>query len=124
MIVLAMYDAAVAIEGGYQPFATTIQAAHGADVRAAVATAAYRTARARVLASQFPLLDAQYAAYLTGIPDGQAKTDGVQVGETAAAAMIALRASDGFDNVVVYQCSAVPAPVGEFEPNAGAVPSR
>jgi hypothetical protein len=119
MIMLAMYDATVAIEGRYEPFAASIQAPAGADVRAAVATAAYRTALARVLASQFPYLDAQYDAYLAGIPDGQAKSDGIQVGEDAAAAIIALRANDAFNNVVLYECSAVPAPVGEFEPNAG-----
>ena len=66
-IVLAMYDAAMAIEGGYQPFTAAIEAPEGADVRAAVATAAYLTARARVLASQFGYLDAQYAAYMLGI---------------------------------------------------------
>lgn len=119
MIVLAMYDAAMAIEGGYQPFTAAIEAPAGADVRAAVATAAYLTARARVLASQFPYLDAQYAAYLVGIPDGQAKSDGILVGNRAAQQVIALRANDGFDNVVLYQCSAVPAAVGEFEPNGG-----
>lgn len=119
MIVLAMYDAAMAIEGGYEPFAAHVQAPAGADVRAAVATAAYLTARARVLASQFAYLDAQYAAYLTSIANGQAKDDGILVGKGAAAAMIALRANDGFDNVVLYQCGAVPAPVGEFEPNGG-----
>jgi hypothetical protein len=119
IIALAMYDAAMAVEGGYQPFASSLEAPAGADVRAAVATAAYRTARARVLASQVAYLDAQYTAYLAGIPDGQPKNDGVGVGEAAAAAMIALRSNDGFDNIVAYQCSAVPAPVGEFEPNAG-----
>src|SRR5436190_24211829 len=44
-IQLAMYDAAMAIEGGYAPFAINLSAPSGADVRAAVATAAYRTAR-------------------------------------------------------------------------------
>jgi hypothetical protein len=119
IIVLAMYDATMAIEGGYEPFASSLQAPAGADVRAAVATAAYRTARARVLASQLAYLDAQYTAYLAGIPDGQAKDDGIGVGEGAAAALIALRSNDGFDNNVSYQCSAVPTPAGEFEPNAG-----
>ena len=49
---LAVYDAVVAIDGGYRPFAATISAPAGADVRAAVATAAYRTTLARVDASQ------------------------------------------------------------------------
>ena len=118
-IQLAMYDAAMAIEGGYAPFAANLSAPAGADVRAAVATAAYQTASARLAPSQFAYLDAQYAAYMAGIPNSQAKTDGIQVGHNAAAAMIALRAADGFDNVVLYQCSSLPLPIGEFEPNGG-----
>ena len=118
-IQLAMYDAAIAVEGGYAPFAANLSAPAGADVRAAVATAGYRTARARVAASQISYLDAQYATYMGGIPDGQPKTDGIQVGEAAAAAMLALRANDGYDNIVLYQCSSIPLPIGEFEPNGG-----
>jgi VCPO second helical-bundle domain len=120
IIQLAMYDAAIAIEGGYTPYAASISAPPGADVRAAVATAAWRTARTRVASSQIPYLDTQYVAYMTNnIPDGQAKTDGIQVGESAAATMLGLRANDGFNNVVLYTCSSDPPPPGEFEPNAG-----
>jgi hypothetical protein len=119
MVVLAMYDAVMAIEGGYEPYARRIRAWPGSDVRAAVAAAAYLTARARVAPSQVAYLDQQYGAYLAGIPDGQTKTDGITVGEKAAAAILRLRANDGFDNVVLYQCSAVPPPPGEFEPNTG-----
>ncbi|MBI1929346.1 hypothetical protein HYR99_34510 [Candidatus Poribacteria bacterium] len=119
MIHLAMYDAAMAIEGGYKPYAAAIMAPPGADVRAAVATAAYRTARARVAPSQYAYLDTQYTTYMSTIPAGKAKTDGAQVGEAAANAMIALRANDGFTNVVTYECSASPLPPGEFEPEGG-----
>jgi hypothetical protein len=119
IIQLAMYDAAIAIEGGYTTYAAAISAPAGADVRAAVATAAYVTARARVAASQVPYLDVQYNAYIVKIPDGQAKIDGIQVGESVAATMLAVRANDGFDNVVLYQCSSDPPPPGEFEPNGG-----
>jgi len=91
----------------------------GADVRAAVATAAYVTARARVDPSQYAYLDTQYAAYMAAIPGGAAKDDGVQVGQNAAKAIIKLRADDGVDNVVLYQCSSNPPPPGEFEPNGG-----
>jgi hypothetical protein len=119
MVMLAVYDAVMAIEGGYVPFAASIQAPLGADVAAAVATAAYLTARARVAASQVPFLDQQYVSYLAGIPDGQAEDDGVRVGQAAAAAMLALRAADRFNNVVLYQCSATPPPVEEFDPNTG-----
>ena len=119
MVLLAVYDAVVAIEGGYQPYAAAITADPGADVRAAVATAAYLTARARVAVSQHTYLDMQYANYLAGIPNGQAKSDGVEVGEAAATAMLTSRANDGFGNVVLYQCSSNPPPAGEFEPNGG-----
>jgi PAP2 superfamily len=118
-IQLAMYDAAMAIQGGFEPYAAVISAPVGADVRAAVATAAYLTARARVDASQVPYLDTQYGAYMAGIADGQAKSDGVLVGEIAATAILALRVNDGLSNVVLYQCSSNPPPAGEFEPDGG-----
>src|SRR5262245_42149621 len=57
MVHIAIYDAVVAIEGGYQPFAAAIQAPPGANVIAAAATAAYRTASARVAPAQIPSLD-------------------------------------------------------------------
>jgi hypothetical protein len=116
---LAVYNATMAIKGGYQPYGDPISAPHGADVRAAVATAAYKTARARVASSQTAYLDAQYAAYLASIADGPAKDKGVQVGETAATAMLLLRANDGFANLVLYECTSNPPPAGEFEPNGG-----
>jgi hypothetical protein len=119
MIALAVYDAVVAIEGGYQPYAVKIRPWHGADVRAAVATAAYTTARARVASSQFAYLDEQYAAYLAGIPEGPAKAEAIRVGTKAAAALLQRRADDGFDAIVRYECSATPPPPGEFEPDAG-----
>lgn len=119
VVQLAMYDAAMAIEGGYRPYAATISAPPGADVRAAVATAAYLTARARVASLQVSYLDGQYQIYMSSIPDGQPKTDGIQVGESAAAAVLGVRTNDGFDNVVQYQCSSNPPLPGEFEPNGG-----
>jgi hypothetical protein len=116
---LAVYDAVMAIVGGYEPYAAAIAAPRGADVRAAVATAAYRTARERVAASRQAYLDEQYELYLSGIRDGRGKTLGIEVGEEAAAAVLALRADDGFDTVVTYQCNTSPPGVGEFEPNGG-----
>jgi len=119
MAVLAMYNAVVAIEGGYEPYAAHIRPRPGADVRAAVATAAYLTARARVAPSRTAYLDHQYAAYLAGIADGRSKTEGIDVGVAAATGMLDLRANDGFANAVLYQCRTVPPSPGEFEPDAG-----
>lgn len=116
---LAVYDAVVAITGGYQPYNTGVAAPPGADLRAAVATAAYRAARGRVAPSQVGYLDERYGSYMAAIPDGPAKQHGIEAGEASAAAMLARRAGDGFDKAVTYACSAVPLPVGEFEPDGG-----
>jgi hypothetical protein len=92
----AVYDADVAIEGRYQPYGFSLFAPPGASAAAAVAAAAHD-----VLAYYFPpqkaALDALYATSLTGIPDGQAKTDGISVGQAAAMGMIAIRSNDGRD---------------------------
>jgi hypothetical protein len=119
MVHLAVYDAVVAIEGGSRPFAAKIAAARGADVRAAVATAAYLTARPRIAAAHLATFDQNYATYLATLPPGDAVTEGVRVGQQASAAMLALRASDGFANIVLYECSMTPPPIGEFTPDSG-----
>ena len=116
MVQIAVYDAVVAIQGGYRPFAATISAPPDADVRAAVATAADLTARSRVGGA---LLDDQYADDMQQIPDGAAKGAGMKIGEAAAAAVIALRADDGMGSVVLYACTVVLPPAGEFEPDGG-----
>ena len=95
----AVYNALVAIEGGYEPYRSAPPASPGASVDAAVATAAYN-----VLDYYLPLppvpqaaLDAKYATALAAIPDGPAKTAGIQTGATAAAQIIALRSGDGLN---------------------------
>ncbi len=119
LVQLAVYAAVMAIEGGFEPFQTTLDAPDGADVRAAVATAAYRSARGRVAPSQYPYLDEKYTAYLAAIPEGRAKKDGVAVGEATAAGMLAARQNDNFSNTAAYVCSANPPPAGEFLPEGG-----
>jgi hypothetical protein len=116
---LAVYDAVMAIEGGFEPFHTAVKAAKDADVRAAGATAAYRAARGRVAPSQFGYLDDRYGTYMATIPDGPPKQHGIEVGEAAAAGILALRANDGFSNTATYQCSGTPLKVSEFEPDGG-----
>ena len=90
----AVYDAVVAIEGGYQPYKLNLKPRPGASVDAAVAAAAYN-----ILVHYFPdqkdALDADYNTALAAIPDSTAKTDGVAVGQEAAAGIIADRQGDG-----------------------------
>ena len=114
-----IYDAVVAIEGGYRPYAITPTVPPNTSVDAAVATAAHR-----VLAGRFPdqqaSLDEMYFAYLNGIPQGEAKTHGIAVGEEVGTAMLLLRANDGLDSIVPYVQKS-PGP-GVYEPTAAAPP--
>jgi hypothetical protein len=115
---LAVFEAVNAITGGYEPYVGTIEAPAGASVDAAAVAAAYR-----VLKTYFPGdagLDGARASSLAAIPDSQAKTDGISVGEAAAAAMIALRSNDGSAPPRFYAPSSS-AP-GEWQRTAGCPP--
>ena len=46
-------------------------------------------------------VEADYTAALGAIPDGIAKTQGIDVGQAAAAAILALRADDGSDTLLI-----------------------
>lgn len=94
IVQLAVFEAVNSITGDYQPYLGTIAVPQGACAQAAAVEAAYR-----VLSTYFPAsastLDDARATSLASIPDGQAKTDGIVVGDSAANAMITLRANDG-----------------------------
>jgi hypothetical protein len=75
---------------------------HPASTAAAVASAAHGVLIARIPA-QASSIESQYADYLNSIPDGAATTNGVAVGEQVAEAILAWRASDGFDNDIPYE---------------------
>lgn len=92
---VAIYDAVVAIEGRYKPFAVKPRSpAAGASTDAAASAAAHG-----VLKALFPNRSAEYhAAYgqrLAAIPDGPAKTAGLALGSEVAAEVVRLRANDG-----------------------------
>jgi len=125
MVPIVMYDAVVAIEGGYQSYTAPVHAQAGADVTAAVATAAWLVLHERFPAQQ-AALDGQYASYMLGIPDGQPKADGIDVGKAVALQLLAVRAGDGLQTCT-GTCSTswvqrTPGP-GVFEPfPAGSMP--
>jgi hypothetical protein len=104
LVQIAVYDAVVAIRGGYRPFYAAVEAPEGANLDAAIATAAYRVARTRVNVATpaRDTLDSQYAAYVAAIPDGPSKGDGIAVGEAAAAATLAARAGDNFYSTAAF----------------------
>ena len=108
MMHLAIHDALNAIDRRSRPYAFDGQAGDLASPDAAVATAA-RDVLVPLLGqipAPFPpecisagiaSVEADYVAALGAIPDGPAKTQGVDVGSAAAAAILALRAADGSD---------------------------
>jgi hypothetical protein len=116
-VAVAVYDAVMAIEGGYDPFAVHVDAPVGASAEAAVAAAAYRVLGHYLPAQKPAILDPAYAASLAGIPDGQAETDGIAVGRNVAELVIAQRADDGFRVTVPYTPPSAPIP-GVWLPTA------
>ena len=98
----AIHDALNAIDRRYQPYAFDVQADPNASPEAAVAAAAHGVLVHEVPAVQQPMLDTAYADSLSGIPDGAAKDAGIAIGKAAAAAIIALRSSDGSQAPMPY----------------------
>ncbi len=104
----AVYNAVVAIEGGYEPVDSTVTAPAGASVDCAVVEAAYRTLR--FYFSSLPVLvaslDANYAEALSPLNlDGCTADAGAGTGVGLAAA-----------NEVIYNRTTGPNPDGRMTP--------
>lgn len=100
MVSLAMYDTVNAIDGT-PGFYVNLPAQPGTSADAAAAAAAHH-----VLSYLYPgqqaLFDTQLATSLASIPNGTAKTDGIALGRNIANAIIAIRATDGWNDFVDY----------------------
>ncbi|MGN6136987.1 MAG: vanadium-dependent haloperoxidase [Aureliella sp.] len=117
IVQLAVFEAVNSITGDYEPYLGAIDAPEGASIEAAAIVAAYDTLaglRPTVVASFG--LEAIRDADLAAIADGDAKDNGIAVGQAAAAAMLALRAADGSTAVATYDEE--PGP-GVFQPLPG-----
>ena len=99
---VAVYDAVMAVHPQYEPFLVDAAAPAGTSAEAAVAAAAHRVLVHYLPGQAASILDPAYASSLGTIPDSQAKADGVALGESVAAALIAERAGDGFRAPVTY----------------------
>ena len=99
----AVYDAVNAIDGGYQPYLVAPAADPSDSKDAAAATAAHEVLVGLKGLGGVPMLppavrgwlDPLYTQSLAAVPDGPAKTAGIEIGEDAASAMLAERADDG-----------------------------
>jgi hypothetical protein len=90
----AVYDAVIAIDGGFHPYLIVPGVPPGSSDEAAAAAAAYGVL-VGWFPAQKPALDAAYATSLAGIPDGTAKDRGVLVGQQVATGLMAARIDDG-----------------------------
>jgi membrane-associated phospholipid phosphatase len=109
MVHIAMYDAVVAINGGFASYTGQVRSNPTASADAAIAQAAHDTL---VVAypSQAAQIDGLLQADLATIADGSAKTAGLTVGQEAASAILTMRANDG--SQVADPCIVLPLPPG------------
>ncbi len=134
IVAVAMFDAVNSIEPRYRPYLVQLKAAPGTSKEAAAAAAA-----AAVLATIDPKtadeMKAAVASYLASLPDGEAKSDGVKLGEAVAAKVLEARAKDGANAPDAYRPKTkpgayVPTPITaasvwpEVKPFAMAKPSQ
>jgi hypothetical protein len=131
---VAIHDALNAIDSRYERYAFTGQAQPGASADAAIAAAARDSIVGAIAVGALPFVgfgtpvtqalavaqvDAAYAAALAGIPNGLSKSDGITIGQAAAAAILALRSTDHATTLVTYTPGTQP---GDWQPTPHPVP--
>ena len=102
MVHLAMFDTLNSIEPRYTPYRVQLQVPNSAS-REAAASAAAHYLMARLYPAQVKDFDAALKSTLDSVPDGDARTQGVQLGEKVAAAMLQDRSADGANTPVNYR---------------------
>jgi hypothetical protein len=133
MMHLAIHDALNAIDRRFQPYVLDKPAEPGAFPDAAVAAAA-RDVLVPLLAQlprELPFIiqscidasiasvETAYTAALAALPDGPAKTQGIAVGQAAAAAILARRAADGAVGPFLNSNCPQESPPGKYQCTPG-----
>ena len=110
---IAMYDALNAVSPNHRPFYS-----HDVDVGNASAEVAALQAGYRVLASIYPaqeeFLDAQRSSILDALPNSDAITAGIQLGDIVGTNVVDYRMNDGYMNMVNYMPTIEP---GHWQPD-------
>ena len=102
IVQIAVYEAINSISRKYPPFRVRIDAPPGASIDTATA-AANRASLIKLVPNQHAAIEAAYQSALAGIADGAAKSDGIAVGEQAAASVLDYCASDGANAPEMYR---------------------
>ncbi|HEY8878042.1 MAG TPA: vanadium-dependent haloperoxidase [Roseateles sp.] len=107
VVQVAVFEAVNAIEPRYRPYLEALPAPAGASVDAAIA-AANRSVLVALMPAEKATVEAAYQAALKNLPDGAAKSDGIALGEKAAALVMARAAADGADGPDNHHWQATP----------------
>ena len=99
----AMFDALNSIERRYQPYLAQLPASPPTSKDAAVAAVL-----TRLQPSAEDELKGALAAYLTKLPDTEAKSDGIKLGQGVAGEILEARAHDGADAPDIYRPKTMP----------------
>ncbi len=94
---IAIFEAVNAAEGGFESYTGIPRATKHVSLRAAIAQAAHDTL-VELWPSQEAAFDDELADELDEVGNGGAKTNGVALGASCAASILALRANDGSDH--------------------------
>lgn len=118
IIHIAIHDALAAICRRYPPYSGGLTADADSSHDAAIAQAAHDSLAA-LYPRQKARIDAWLQADLARLPDGRATLNGIDIGRRAAAAILALRASDGayYGEPVVGQDYQVSLEPGQWRPD-------
>jgi len=114
MVHAAMFDAVNSIERRYRPYLVQLPAdpAASKEAAAAAAAAAVLTTIDEKTAGE---MKAALTNYLAPLPEGAAKSDGIQLGEAVAAKILEARANDGSGAPDAYRPRTAP---GVYVPTA------
>jgi hypothetical protein len=117
LVHIAMFDAANSIEPIYRPYYAQLPATRETSKEAAVAAAA-GAVLIKLLPDVAPDIQAALKNYLAAIPEGDAKSDGIKLGEAVAAKVLEARADDGSSAPDAYRPVTTP---GVYVPTAPTV---
>ena len=98
----AMFEAVNSLEPRFAPYNASLSAPQGASAVAAASAAAFRVLAA-VIPTQASTLEARHKTLTAHIAETADKAAGLAVGEQAAAAILALRTTDGADFSADYK---------------------
>jgi hypothetical protein len=103
MVHIAMFDAVNSIEQRYRPYLVQLSVPKTTSREAAAATAAGTVLAGLPARRATAEMKAALASYLGALPDGEAKSDGMKLGEAVAAKVLEARQNDGANAPDAYR---------------------